>query len=286
MHNRQLQEGFREAKRITKKFAKTFYLASLFLPFDKKCASYAVYAICRLSDEAVDDFNNLSPVESLQQLQQKISLAYTKTAIDTPLLAAFRYTVNTYRIPKEYFDQLIEGMRMDLEQRHYTDFNALYEYCYRVAGVVGLIMLKVFGSSDKAAGDYALKLGIAMQLTNILRDIKEDLGRGRIYLPQDELIRFNVSKQQLALGVNNENFKDLMRFQIKRAHQFYAESLPGIKMVNLRAARRVILVMAENYREILNQIQKNDFDVFTRRAKVSNPGKLLTVFKILAEGKY
>jgi 15-cis-phytoene synthase len=286
MHDHQLQAGFLEAKKITKKFAKTFYLASLFLPPDKKNASYTIYALCRLSDETVDDLNNLSPIESLQQLQQKISLAYAKTAIDTPLLAAFRHTVNTYHIPKEYFDQLIEGMRMDLEQNRFADFAALYEYCYRVAGVVGLMMLKVFGSHDESASAYALKLGIAMQLTNILRDIKEDFGRGRIYLPQDELLRFKVSEEQLSLGQNNADFKDLMHFQIKRAHQFYAESLPGIKLIDNRISRLVVLAMAENYRKILKQIQNNDFDVFTKRAQVNNLGKLLTILKILVEGKY
>jgi 15-cis-phytoene synthase len=286
MYNRQLQEGFREAKAITKKFAKTFYLASLFLPPDKKNASYAIYALCRLSDETVDDLHNLSPRKSLQQLQQKISLAYTKEEINVPLLAAFRHTVNTYRIPKEYFDRLIEGMYMDLEQKRYADFDALYEYCYRAAGIVGLIMLKVFGSGDKSAPDYAVKLGIAMQLTNILRDIKEDFGRDRVYLPQDELAKYKISEKQLALGCNNEEFKNLLRFQIKRAHQFYAESLPGIKLVDHQASRLVILAMAENYRKILKQIQKNDFNVFTRRAQVSKLKKLLTLLKILLEGKY
>jgi phytoene synthase len=286
MHNRQLQAGFREAKTITKKFAKTFYLASFFLPPAKKYASYSIYALCRLSDAAVDDLTGLPPEDSLGKLQQKISQAYTQESINEPLLAAFRYTVNTYRIPQEYFLRLLEGMRMDLAQKRFADFNALYEYCYRAAGVVGLMMLKVFGPVDEAASGYAVKLGVAMQLTNILRDIKEDLGRNRIYLPQDELKNFKITEQQLFSGKNNENFRDLMRFQIKRAQQFYDECLPGIKLISCPRTRLVILAMAENYRQILKAIEKNNFDVFRKRAGISNLAKLKTVFKILLNGSY
>ncbi len=216
MDSRKLREGFREAQKITKNFAKSFYLASLFLPKEKKYASYAVYAICRLSDETVDDPTKADPQQELAKLEQKIADAYTKNVIDTPLLAAFRHTVETYRIPKEYFDILIQGMRMDLELKRYTNFPLLYEYCYRVAGIVGLIMLRIFGCRDKTAEGYAVKLGAAMQLTNILRDISEDLARDRIYLPQEELASFGVSERQLSLEQNNAAFKNLLRFQIKR----------------------------------------------------------------------
>ncbi len=286
MSNSEIEQGFRQAREITKKFAKTFYLASLFLSSQEKKASYAVYAICRLSDETVDGAQQSDPQENLNKLKLQISLAYSTGPIRIPLLAAFRQTASAYRIPQEYFDQLLSGMRMDLEQSRYTDFTALYEYCYRVAGVVGLIMLKVFSAADQAAAAYAVKLGVAMQLTNILRDIQEDLGRNRIYLPQDELKSFEITEQQLFSGGNNENFKDLMRFQIKRAQQFYDECLPGIKLINNSRARLVVLAMAENYRRILKAIEKNNFDVFRKRAGISKLAKLKTVFKILLNGSY
>lgn len=279
MDSRKLREGFREAQKITKNFAKSFYLASLFLPKEKKYASYAVYAICRLSDETVDDPTKADPQQELAKLEQKIADAYTKNVIDTPLLAAFRHTVETYRIPKEYFDILIQGMRMDLELKRYTNFPLLYEYCYRVAGIVGLIMLRIFGCRDKTAEGYAVKLGAAMQLTNILRDISEDLARDRIYLPQEELASFGVSERQLSLEQNNAAFKNLLRFQIKRCEEFYRDSLAGVKLIDNYRTRFVVLLMQGIYAGILQAIQKNNFDVFSKRARVSRINKILIVSK-------
>ena len=286
MRNRQLQTGFREAKEITKKFAKTFYLASLFLPKENKYASYAVYAICRLSDEAVDGLTPLDKRGNLQKLESKISDAYTERQINEPLLSAFRQTVNKYKIPKEYFDELIKGMRMDLEINRYQDFPALYEYCYRVAGVIGLIMLKIFGYKDNAAKDYAIKLGIAMQLTNILRDINEDFLRGRIYLPQNEILEFNISEQQLSKGQIDEHFRNLLRFQINRCRKFYNDSFAGIQFINSPFCRFVVFCMKEIYSGILEEIEKNDYDVFTERAHVNKLKKTVIMFKILTGRKY
>jgi phytoene synthase len=286
MTNQQLLAGFREAKKITKKFARTFYLASLFLPKDKRYASYAVYAICRLSDEAVDDISCSNPQQRLRKLEQKIAAVYATGIMDTPLLSAFRHTVDTYKIPKEYFDTLIDGMRMDLEIKRYADFPDLYEYCYRVAGVVGQIMLKIFGCRDKTAETYAIKLGVAMQLTNILRDIKEDLQRARIYLPRNEMLALGVTEEQLASGINNEAFKNLMRLQVRRAREIYEECLPGIKLIENRRSRFVVLAMKEIYSGILEAIQKSDYDVFNRRCFVKKTDKLMIIFKIIREGKY
>ncbi len=286
MVDRQLQTGFREAKKITKKFAKTFYLASLFLPKEKKDASYAVYAICRLSDEAVDEITFSNQKENLQKLELNISLAYTEKQIDQPLLLAFRKTINTYKIPKKHFDELLKGMYMDLEIKHYPDFAALYEYCYKVAGVIGLIMLKIFGYKNSAAEDYAIKLGVAMQLTNILRDINEDFIRGRTYLPQDEMLKFNISEQQLSDSKIDDNFKDFLRLQINRSRQLYNQSFEGIKLIDNSICRFVVLCMKEVYSGILDEIEKNNYDVFTKRAHVNKLKKLKIIFKILTQKKY
>ena len=286
MVDRQLQTGFREAKKITKKFAKTFYLASLFLPKEKKDASYAVYAICRLSDEAVDEITFSNQKENLQKLELNISLAYTEKQIDQPLLLAFRKTIHTYKTPKKHFDELLKGMYMDLEIKHYPDFAALYEYCYKVAGVIGLIMLKIFGYKNSAAEDYAIKLGVAMQLTNILRDINEDFIRGRTYLPQDEMLKFNISEQQLSDSKIDDNFKDFLRLQINRSRQLYNQSFEGIKLIDNSICRFVVLCMKEVYSGILDEIEKNNYDVFTKRAHVNKLKKLKIIFKILTQKKY
>jgi len=286
MDKKILAEGFREAERITRKFAKTFYLASLFLPKDKKYASYAVYAICRLSDDSVDNPENSDPRARLREIEKEISAAYTESSNISPLLAAFRITARAYQIPKEYFEILIQGMYMDLEIKGYADFRSLYKYCWQVAGVVGLIMLKILGSKNKAAQAYAVKLGIAMQLTNILRDINEDLKRNRVYLPENEMADFGILKSQLLEKNSDGRLKSLLRFQIQRCHEFYADSLPGIKLIDDRKVRFVVLVMQENYRLILSAIQKNDYNIFSKRAQVSKLKKIMTVIKILLEGKY
>lgn len=281
-----LKKGYAQAKAITKKFAKTFYLASLFLPKDKKYASYTVYAICRLSDEAVDLPSCANQSGQLQNLERNIACAYGQNEINDPLLAAFRQTINHYKIPKEYFDQLISGMRQDLTINHYPDFLTLQDYCYKAAGVVGLMMLKIFGYKNEAATGYAVKLGIAMQLTNILRDINEDLARKRVYLPEDEMLRFNITQAQLLNQQNDENFKNFMRFQIDRCTELYEESLPGIKLINSRICRLVVCVMKEVYSGILESIENNHYDIFTRRATVGKLKKIQIIFAIIKSGKY
>ncbi len=286
MCKRKIGPGFREARDITRNFAKTFYLASLFLPQEQKYASYAVYALCRLSDEAVDNSPGAKRQENLRRLELKICGVYSGGEIDDPLLKAFRLTVTRYKIPKEYFDALIEGMRMDLKVKRYADFPALYEYCYRAAGVVGLIMLKIFGYKDKAAEDYAVKLGVAMQLTNIIRDVKEDLSRGRIYLPQDEMRKFGVEENLLFSGKADARIDALLRFQIERCRRIYNESAAGIKFIDSAACRFVVLCMKEVYAGILDEVERNGHDVFGRRAYVNRMRKSGIILKILLERKY
>ena len=286
MDNKGLRKGFQEAKKITKKFAKTFYLISFFLPKAKKYACYAVYAICRLSDETVDNLACPNQADNLQKLEQKIVLAYTEDKINEPLLMAFRHTVKTYEIPQEYFSALTQGMRMDLEIKRYASFFALYEYCYRAAGNVGLIMLKILGQKNKATEYYAIKLSVAMQLTNILRDINEDYLRGRIYLPQDEMAQFDISEEQLAKKQYDEKFRNFLRFQIWRCRDFYSDSLPGIKLIDNIIYKFVALAINELYSGILDEIEKNNYNVFTKRAQVNFLRKIEIVLKILFGKRY
>ena len=282
----QIESGFNEAEKITRDFAKTFYLASLFLPKDKRLASYAIYAICRISDEAVDEYSNQQKEERIEEIKHKIDASYGILPLKENLLISFRDTVNKYSIPQEYFYELLEGMRMDLSKNYYPNIKELRLYCYRVAGVVGLIMLKVFGCTDKNAQSYALKLGEAMQLTNILRDIKEDSKRKRLYLPLDELDKFNLSEKDIREMHINESFKSMMKFQIKRLREEYRESLKGIGFIKCLRSRFVVLVMEEMYSGILKEIERNNYDVFSKRATVSKAKKIWIIAKILIKNRY
>jgi phytoene synthase len=274
--------GFKQAKAITQKYAKTFYFASYFLSKDKRYAAYSIYAICRVSDEAVDN-QNKSSLNKLEQIRENIEKVYSTNPLNNNLLLAFRETIRKYCLPKQYFDQLLEGMGSDIMKNRYADFPELKLYCYKVAGVVGLMMLRILGYSLEAE-KYAVNLGIAMQLTNIIRDIKEDFDRNRIYLPQDELTRFGVRKNDIASGNINQEMKSLLLFQIKRARDFYAAANPGVKLIPDRRSRFVILCMKEIYAGILDAIEKNGCDVFTKRAHVTISEKINKSFKILRKG--
>ncbi|MFH1199402.1 MAG: phytoene/squalene synthase family protein [Candidatus Omnitrophota bacterium] len=260
-----MPDGFRQAKEITKKHAKTFYFASHFLGRAEKYAAYAIYAFCRTHDDAVDVANQ---------------------ELNADLIAAFQETVTKYQIPKEYFNALKSGVNMDLSKNRYQDFAELYDYCYKVAGVVGLIMLKIFSNTDNKAEKYAVDLGIAMQLTNILRDIKEDFARGRIYLPLDEMQSHCVNEIGIRQERLNDNFRALMRFQTQRARQYYQESLPGIKLIPGVKSRFCLLAMKNIYAGILEKIERNNYDVYKERAHVNMLGKITIILKILFKGEY
>jgi len=274
------------ARAITKQHAKTFYFASRFLKKDKRNAAYAVYAICRLSDEAVDAGKNTQPEQSLAKLEKNITAVYNQAVLDNAILSAFRQTVEKYKIPQEYFRDLIAGMYLDLRKNRYKNFAELSDYCYKVAGVVGLTTLQIFGYKDQKAKDYAVELGIAMQLTNILRDLKEDFDRGRIYIPEDEMARFAVTETDICEGRLSDNFKALLKFQIARAREYYANSKCGIKMIGDANSRFVVCAMTDIYSGILNSIEKSNYDIFSRRAHVSILGKITTVLKIILKGDY
>jgi len=284
--NSSTQEGFKEAKVLTKKHAKTFYFASRFLPKDKQNAAYAIYAVCRLTDDIVDNNEIFSGSIHLSAIRESIESVYNKTKLTDNILLAFRETVNKYKIPKKYFDELIEGMYMDLNKNRYESFDELCIYCERVAGMIGLIMLKVLGSHNQEAEKYAVDLGIAMQCTNILRDVKEDFERGRVYLPKDEMERFNVSENHIAEEKIDRNFIGLLKFQIERAREYYENSTKGLKMINNVVSRVVVCMMKDLYAGILNAIEEIGYNVFSRRAHVNTVGKLVIALKVLMKREY
>jgi len=287
LYDKKIESGFQKAKTITKRFATTFYLASLFLPQEKRLASYAVYAICRISDESVDGQSQTNQKNAyLEKVRQAIEKSYSQDTLQDHLLLAFRYVVNRYQIPKAYFEELLEGMEMDLSQNRYQDFNELYNYCYKVAGVVGLIMLKILGERNHSSQEAAVKLGIAMQLTNILRDIKEDLKRGRIYLPRDDLKKFNLSESDLVSVVLSPGLKALLEYEIKLAQKYYSEAKKGIRFISGIRERFVVIAMSQMYSAILKEIRKRPQDILSKRVKVKNFKKALIILRIILKGDY
>jgi phytoene synthase len=279
-------DGFTRAQAITRQYAKTFYFASRFLPREKQRAAYAIYALCRITDNTVDADGHTSDVQALRTIASSIGRVYAAGNLNDSLLVAFRETVERYGIPRECFDELIEGMGMDLQKQRYGNFEELYRYCYRVAGVVGLIMLHVFGYQQREAERHAVELGIAMQLTNIVRDIKEDYRRGRIYLPRDEMEQYKVTEDHIAGERVDEAFQALLRLQISRARHYYASAEKGIVFIDNLRCRLVVTMMKELYAGILTAAEKNNYDVFSRRAHVSTPGKLVKALQCLLRRDY
>jgi len=281
-----VKEGYAKVRAVTREHAKTFYFASRFLPKDKRNAAYAIYAICRITDDTVDNDAIPSRSVNLRSIEEKIESVYRDTQLSDSSLLAFKETVNKYNIPRRYFDELIQGMYMDLNKSRYENFDELYTYCYRVAGVVGSIMLKIFGSHHQEAERYAIDLGIAMQLTNILRDIKEDFKRGRIYLPKDEMERFNMSENHISEEKVDESFIALLKCQIGRARDYYNSSAKGIKMINSMMSRFVVCIMKDIYAGILTSIENNGYDIFSHRAHVDTGKKLCGALKVVIGREY
>ena len=259
---------YRQAAEATARGSKSFYFATRFFPPDLASAAHAVYWFCRHTDDLVDECPSIE--EGRRQLDAWAALL-AKSSTDHPVLAVFLDTVRRYQIPLEYPFELIEGMRMDLSQTRYETFNDLRLFCYRVASVVGLMMCWIIGFENPAdrekALPYAIDLGIGMQLTNILRDIGEDLERNRIYLPREDLQRFNYSEDDLRAHRRTPAFADLMRFQAARARSYYDRGNAGIPLLHHRG-RFAVKIASDVYREILNRVESSHFDVFDNRTVV------------------
>lgn len=258
---------YRDAARATAEGSRSFYFATRFFPAELARAAHAVYWFCRTTDDLVDECDSVERGRrDLAEWTASLTRALAAGRSDHPVLSVFVDTVERYNLPHEYPFELIEGMRMDLDGVQYATFAELRVFCYRVASVVGLMMSHVIGFRAGAL-DYAVDLGIAMQLTNILRDVGEDLDRGRIYLPRDEMAGFGYSESDLRGRVRNEAFCALMEFQVERAREYYERSEPGIPLL-ARDGRFAVKIAADVYRAILGRIERNGYDVFDRRAVV------------------
>jgi phytoene synthase len=258
---------------VTKREAKNWYYGFISLPPEKRRAIYAAYAFSRECDDGSDTDGSLeSKRAAIARTKDRLELAYSGHTAD-PILIALGDAARRYDIPRKYFDELIAGVEMDLEVNRYATFEELRLYCYRVASVVGLICLRIFGCSDPRAPRFGADLGLALQLTNILRDVKEDTERGRIYLPLDELRRFGYSEEELLAGVYNEAFRRLMAFQAERAWHYHNSGHRLLPLLDVRA-RACTATMQDIYREVLQRIAAADYAVFDARISLSGRDKL------------
>ncbi len=260
-------------RELTRREAKNWYYGFISLPPEKRRAIYAAYAFSRECDDDSDTDGSLeSKRAAIARTRQRLDAAYTGQT-DDPILLALRDAARRYDIKRDLFEELIAGVEMDLEVNRYATFEDLRLYCYRVASVVGLICLQIFGYSDSRAPQFATDLGLALQLTNIMRDVKEDAELGRIYIPQDEIRRFGYSEQELLAGAYNEPFRRLMAFQAERAWHYHANGHRLLPLLDVRA-RACTATMQGIYREILQRIEASDYAVFERRISLSGRAKL------------
>jgi phytoene synthase len=270
-----LDDAYHLCDSITRQHSRSFFLSSQFLPPEKRRAIRALYAFCRTSDDIVDNAGGAAS-SALARWVGRVQAS--RPPPDDPVLLAWHDTATHYRVPSALVDELLAGLAMDLLISRYPTFADLWLYCYRVASVVGLMTMRVVGHKDGAT-PYAVRLGVALQLTNILRDVGEDAARGRIYLPQEDLARFGLRDEDILGGRRDQRFRALMRFEIARAHTLYEEAWPGIAMLS-DDSRFAVGAAAEIYRGILGKIVANDYDVFTRRAHLSLAEKLLLLPRI------
>ena len=268
-----LELAYEECRSITRREAKNFYYAFLTLPSTKRKAIYVAYAFCRHCDDSVDQVGTTEEkLSALAALQTDLDRTYLGEA-DTPVYLALADVAATYDIPKAYFQEVISGVESDLIKNRYESFEELQRYCYQVASVVGLICLQIFGYNNPVAKQHAIDLGLAMQLTNIARDVQEDLSYGRIYLPQDELAQFGYTEEDLRAGVVNEAFVELMRFQTQRAKSYFRSGFQLLPYLSIRS-RACPAVLGQLYQKVLEHIEEADYDVLNQRISLSTLEKV------------
>lgn len=268
--------AFEHARRITAYYSKSFYFSARMLPSKQRWATYALYGFCRYCDNLIDVPRRRTKSDLLREIQfvaEELQIAYDTGESEHPVIRAFILVAKSYGIPMAYPLDLLKGVAMDIQQTRYKTFDDLSLFCYRAAAVVGLMMTHVLGYKDDRAFDYAKQLGIAMQLTNILRDVKEDKEMGRIYLPQTELVQFGVSERHIFDEIMTPQLRALMKFQVERAERYYAEAIPGISLLNTDS-QYAIYSAAKIYRGILRKIEARGYNPFLGRVFVPSIEKM------------
>jgi len=277
-----LNEAYDRCGEICAEYAKTFYLGTLLMTPERRRAIWAIYVWCRRTDELVDGPNasQITPT-ALDRWESRLEELFQGRPFDM-LDAALADTVAKFPVDIQPFKDMIEGMRLDLKKPRYKNFDELYLYCYYVAGTVGIMSVPIMGISPNSEAttesvyNAALALGIANQLTNILRDVGEDASRGRVYLPQDELAQAGLSDEDIFAGKVTDKWRNFMKSQIKRARMFFDEAEKGVTELN-EASRWPVWASLLLYRQILDEIEANDYNNFTRRAYVSKAKKFLSL---------
>ena len=251
----------------------SFYYSFLFLPEARRRAIIALYAFCREVDDAVDETSDAAVARlKLAWWRTEVAAIYTGKP-QHPVALALAECVGPYRLTREHLEEIIDGMQMDLERNRYENFEALRLYCHRVAGVVGLLSAEIFGYTDRSTLDYAHNLGVAFQLTNIIRDVGEDARRGRIYLPLDDLARYGVSDSDIIAGRESDAFRALITFQIARARSYYTQAMDKLPRAD-RSTQRAGLIMAAIYQRLLDEIESEGSRVLSSRVSLTPLRKL------------
>ncbi len=299
-----IEKAYEYCEIVTKLHAKSFYFAAKFLPQAKRRAVYPIYAFCRHVDDEIDEIgegNELLAILAVNRWRENLEEVFEgkrqkakgkietkdqrpKTKDQNLVIIAWQDLLKTYNIPQNLPLELIEGVLMDTRIKRYETFEELYVYCFRVASTVGLMSSEVLGYSDKIALEYAEALGIAMQLTNILRDVKEDAAIGRIYIPQEDLRAFNISEAQIFANEFDANFAEMMKFQIERARKYYEKGEKGIALLE-KDSRFTVLLASRTYAKILDEIEKQNYDVFAKRAHTTRSQKILSIPNIWLKAK-
>jgi phytoene synthase len=280
-----MDASYAACRSITRHHAKSFYFASHTLPAAKRNHAYAVYAFCRHVDDVIDHAPSSSEIPALVADLENFVQGVFDGSVDetrTPWLPAFRHTVRACDIPALWFQQLLHGVLLDQGRVRIADWPELDKYCYHVAGVVGLMMTRVFGLADRSHEREAVAMGIAMQLTNILRDVAEDLRRDRIYLPASEMAAHGIDEEFLQRGTVSPAWIHFMKFQIGRARDFYQQAEPGIRALPGDGSRLTTRIMSSVYGGILGEIERAGYNVFRGRVHVPLRRKCLLALRCLA----
>ena len=271
--------SFKYCQEIIKHHSKTFNLASSLLDTERRTAITSLYGFCRITDDIIDKDLDEGQ-EILENWHRKVHLGHLD--ITDPVLFSWLYTRQKYKIPVEYMDQLIKGVRMDTVKFRYATFEELIEYCYYVASTVGLMSMTIIGFDNKEAIRYAIQMGVALQLTNIIRDVGEDFRMGRIYLPQEDIDQFGVTEDHFKKAIIDDKWRNLIAFQIKRARLFYEESWQGLSLLESKG-KWSIAAAATFYGEILKIVERNGYDNLNYRAFVSKKRKLYLLSKLIVK---
>jgi len=254
-----------ESEKVIQESSKTFYFATRLLPAKKRIAIVALYAFCRTTDDLID--HSEATLSDLEAWRAQVNLKPEDQS--NPILLLWSQVREEFGIDRRYEQELIDGVAMDLSKRGYRTWEELQEYCYRVASTVGLLSIPIIGlargTTFEQAAPYAIQLGIALQLTNILRDVGEDASRGRVYIPEEDLTNFGLTRQDILHRVYDERFVGLMKFEVARAKSLYQKALPGIVYLD-KSVRAAVGVAALLYKAILDEIETIEYRVFDQRA--------------------